>query len=388
MESKVRKEILEGSIEQKLAFFDDQYIPHHHIEVALEDLVQTIINAGPETLILVIGPAGLGKSALKREIIRQLYARFEKELEIDKGRVLLVDYEIEMATDTIAWPECLRGLLYACGEPLVERKLAATRIPGAEPVRASQLSADRYLRSYKNFRKHRRPLVVIFDDAHNLVKTRSKNLEWVLDPLIGMCRPTPHVLIGAPLLMELRNLSFQLGHRCAEVFLHSYNCADPKDQTHFATALLRMEPLIPTAKPPDLVGNVEYLMTGALGLVGFTRRWLRSALELALRRGSETIEREDLQRTFPEEGKRREAAKEIYQLENQLLSGKKEVFDLAMKNLHEVEEKLAAKAKSDAAKGKRGKASTVQARRKSTPVGKRNPCRDSTEMPEEFQRAG
>lgn len=388
MDSKVPKEILEGSIEQKLAFFDDQYIPHHHLEVALEDLVEKIINAGPETLIYVIGPGGLGKSALKREIKRELNAKFKEELEIDKERILLVDYEIEMPDVTLTWPECLRGLLYACGEPLVERKLAATRIPGAELVRASQLSADRYLRSYKNFRKHRRPLVVIFDDAHNLAKNRSKHLEWVLDPLIGMCRPTPHVLIGAPLLMRLRNLSFQIGHRSADVFLHSYNCLDLEDQTHYATALLRMEPLIPTAKPPDLVGNVEYLMTGALGLVGFTRRWLRSALELALRRGSNTIELEHLQLTFPEEGKRREAAKEIYQLESQLLNGKKEAFDEAMKQFNEVEEKLAAKAKSDAAKRSRGKASAVQARRKSAAVGKRNPCRDSTEMPEEFQRAG
>jgi hypothetical protein len=387
MESKVPKEILEGSIEQKLSFFDDQYIPHHHLEVALEDLAQKIINAGPETLIYVIGPGGLGKSALKREIIKQLYATFREELEKDTGRTLLVDYEIEMANDTLSWPELLRGLLYACGEPLVERKLA-TRIPGAELMRASQLSADRYVRSYKNFRKYRRPLVVIFDDAHNLAKNRSKNQEWVLDPLIGMCRPTPHVLIGAPLLMRLRNLSFQIGHRSSDVFLHSYNCLDEDDQTHYATALLRMEPLIPTAKPPDLVGNVEYLMTGALGLVGFTRRWLRSALELALRRGSSTIELEHLQLTFPEDGKRREAAKEIYQFENELLNGKKEAFDEAMKQFNEVEEKLAAKTKSDAAKRSRGKASAIQARRKSAAVGKRNPCRDSTEMPEEFQRAG
>jgi hypothetical protein len=388
MQSKVPKDILEGSIKQKLAFFDGQYIPHHHFEEAVKELVPAILHAGPESLIYVIGPGGLGKSALKREVIKQLYNEFKHELERDKGRVLLVDYEIDMPNVSLTWPACLRGLLYACDEPLVECKLPATRIPGAELPPPSRAAADRYLRSYKNYVKHRRPIVVFFDDGHNLVKISSRDLEWVLDPVIGICRATPLVLIGAPLLMRLRNLSFQNAHRSTEMFLHSYNCSDPHDRKHFATALLRMEPLIPTADPPDLVGNVQLLMTGALGLIGFTRKWLRSALDVALRQGAPTIALEHLELTFPDEGKRREAAREIASYENDLLKGNKLAFDEAMNELYKVEEKLIEKTKSDAEARQRDKSTAVGARRKNTPVAKRKPCRDAVGIPEEFQEAG
>jgi len=386
MQSEVPKEILEGSIDEKLQFFDDQYIPHHHIEEAVKHLVPLILHAGKESLIDVIGPGGFGKSALKREVIKQLNAKFKGELERDKGRILFVDFEIEMANVTLTWPEFLRGLLHACGEILVEYKLPVTRLPEAVLLPPSRASGDRYLRSYKNFVRHRRPIAVFIDDGHNLLKIPTQHQEWVLDPLIGMCRSTTHVLIGAPLLMRLRNLSFQNAHRSTELYLHSYNCSDLNDRTHFATALLRMEPLIPIADPPDLVSNVEFLMTGSLGLIGFAWKWLRSALELALREGAATMALEHLERTFPDEGKRREAAREIASYENDLLKGNKVALEHAMNGLHDVEKELIEK--TSGAEAKRGKAPTARARRRTTPVAKRRPCRDAVGIPEEFQKAG
>jgi len=387
MRRKIPDEILAGDIDAKMRYFDLQFVHHHNLDEAVDKLLGKILQAGPDTLIYLIAPGATGKSTAKKATKKALLGKFKDELARDKGRLLFVDYTMRSPNILTTWPEAFRGALYAAGEPLVECKIPLSRFP-AELVSPKQRKAsDCFHRSYLNLLDNRHPLVAFWDNANFLMKTKSRDTQWLLDPLIGMCESTPHVLIGTPLLLTLRNVTLQVGWRSEDIFLHTYHCSDLTDQKHFALALIGFEEILPVPERPDLVSYIKYLMKGSVGSVGLLRRWLRPALKVALDEKSKTITLKHLERTAHSFGKLKDAANEIATFENTVLNGEKAACEAAMSNLEDVEKQIMAQQAKEA--GAEGENEKIQPRgtRRKTAVGERAPCRDPIGIPKEFQKS-
>jgi len=339
-EESVPRNVVEGSLERKLRFFDSQFVRHPSADLALKQLLDSIHHAEPETLVYLIGPGCVGKSALKRAAKKVFFEESKEEIENNEGHFLQVDYEIGVSDIVTDWREVHHGALDAFREQLIGRKIPATRSLAAylsSNPRHLRMACDSAYRSYLGLLQCWRPVVVFWDSANSLIKIPMQRGPWLLDPLIGMCMLAPHVLIGTPVLMKLRNLSFQVGHRSEYIYFRSYSLSDPIDQGRFAISLRGFEQVLPVQEPPDLVSNIEYLMAGTVGCVGSLKKWLRAALRRALIENSATVRITHLEATQPNNGLLREAAMEITEFERALLQHERGELQCAMTGLYAVE---------------------------------------------------
>jgi len=98
---------------------------------ARESLLEAIHEMALNSLILVLGPTGVGKTTLRGRIEQLLTTEMLTELRADPGPLPVVSVEcIAPESGTFSWRDRFRRLLLQMEEPLVDYKLN----PGA-PVR-------------------------------------------------------------------------------------------------------------------------------------------------------------------------------------------------------------------------------------------------------------
>jgi DNA replication protein DnaC len=68
------KELLEASVDEKVAYFHHSKIDHPTIHRAKEAILRAIRAPGPEKLIFAYGPTGVGKTTLMISIMETIIA--------------------------------------------------------------------------------------------------------------------------------------------------------------------------------------------------------------------------------------------------------------------------------------------------------------------------
>src|SRR5229473_3431216 len=77
----------------RLAHFQRYTVAHPRLIEAKEKLVAAIQNSEPNSLVLVFGPTGVGKTTLRLKAEQILTAEMRVELEQDRGRLPVVSVE-------------------------------------------------------------------------------------------------------------------------------------------------------------------------------------------------------------------------------------------------------------------------------------------------------
>lgn len=150
----------------RLSYFRALTIGHPALCAAYEELWCAIRDAAPGSLILVSGPAGVGKTTLLQRTEREIMEELLPELEADPQRFPLVRLEaVAPEAGSFNWKDYFRRLLLALEEPLVERKLVTAP---ATPAPALQTLAERLGYKYAATLKYRAP------DLYRALRERRK----------------------------------------------------------------------------------------------------------------------------------------------------------------------------------------------------------------------
>src|SRR5216684_1806833 len=171
--------LLEQTCQARVDYFRSYAIAHPRLVEAKDQLLSAIRESERNTLILVLGATGVGKTALRIGIERILVKDALKELAADPGKAPSVAVEaVAPESGNFNWTFFFKLLLEAMEEPLADRKLESP----AHDVCRNQLwrrsagprnCASDYRYAVEQVLHSRRPAAVLIDEAQHLAKVSS-----------------------------------------------------------------------------------------------------------------------------------------------------------------------------------------------------------------------
>lgn len=301
-------ELLSQPWSARIHYFQAYTMAHPQLVATREALLNAIHEVPANSLILVFGPTGVGKTTLRAKIEQLLAAELLPMLDGDRGRLPVVSVEcIAPESGSFSWRDHFRRVLLQMDEPLVDYKIntAAPVHIGDEAVRfmpSARAVGAEYHHAVERALAFRRPIAVLIDEAQHLARMSSgRRLSDQLDVIKSLANRTNtvHVLIGTYELLAFRNLSAQLSRRSIDIHFPRYKADDPDDLKVFRTIVKSFEQQLPLSEPPDLLKDWEYLYERSIGCVGILKDWLVRVLVSLSRRGAETLNRKDLEAHAP-----------------------------------------------------------------------------------------
>ena len=273
---------------------------HPKLVQAKDELLSAIEASAPGSLILVIGPTGVGKSTLRRRVESALIEKMAAEMEIDAGRIPFVSIEA-VAPDNgmFHWRDHYQRMLAQIQEPAIEHKLGLERGEGERTGNGRYAPWPRGFTGYQlqqsieNALQHRRPAAVFIDEAQHLGRIASgRKLADQLDVIKSTASRshTVHVLIGTYELLAFRNLSAQLSRRSVDLHFSRYRTESTEDIEIFQNAVFTFQKQLRSCDQLDLANIWDFLYERSLGCIGILKDWLMQALVVAARSGTPASE--------------------------------------------------------------------------------------------------
>ena len=327
------RELLNESWTARIQYFRTYTMAHPCLVSAREALLNAIHEVPPNSLILVLGPTGVGKTTLRAKVEQVLTAEMLPTLSADSGRIPVVSVEcVAPEAGSFSWRAHFRRLLLQMEEPLIDYK-----IDPESPVRIANMVVRftpsekavgaEYQHAVERALAFRRPVAVLVDEAQHLAKMGSgRRLADQLDVVKSLANRTKtvHVLFGTYELLVFRNLSAQLSRRSIDIHFPRYRLANPGEAKSFRTVLRSFEQQLPLREPPDLVEDWEYFYERSIGCIGILKDWLMRALVSVSRRNNDLLSRKDLELHAPSVAQCDKMLSEALEGESRLTESKEE----------------------------------------------------------------
>lgn len=278
-------ELLGKPLEERKKYFQDITIPHPAFKSAYKGLLERINEGNKNSVILVYGPTGVGKSKLIEKVMEKIITDNMEILENDPGRLPFLYVEaIPPDVGSFDWKDFYYRSLESANEPLIDYKIFIERgeIP-SENIRDKQRAALR--RSLENVLINRKPLAFIIDEAqHITMTTNSRSLLNQVNILKSLANVTkvPIVLIGTYDLLKYRDLNDQIIRRGKDIHLQRYNVNKETETNTFINVLLAFQKHLPLEIEPDLIGNWDYFYSRTIGSIGILKDWLTITFQISL----------------------------------------------------------------------------------------------------------
>lgn len=299
-------ELLKQPPDARLAYFRSLTIAHPLLLQVYDDLRCAIRDSPPGSIILVQGPAGVGKTTLLQKVEKDFREQLMPELLENVERLPLVRIEaVAPESGNFNWKDYFRRLLIALEEPesLIDRKVMpdhreAEQNGNQRLISNSHAVSSSLRHAVEQTLRLRRPQAVLVDDAQHLTIMGSgrKLLDQInIIKSVANLTQTTHVLTGTYELMTLRHLNGQLSRRSVDIEFTRYLSDNPEHRQSFINCLWTFQHQLPLAKTPDLVKDWDYFYERSIGCIGVLKDWLTRALAVALESGGETLGARDLQ---------------------------------------------------------------------------------------------
>lgn len=247
---------------------------------------------------MVIGAPGVGKTTVRKAMVRDLTTAFLAQPNRDAGHLPSAGIELEaFQGGKFKWKQTRQALLQALQEPLVDKKTLHTTKPDKElPTlqQSTRLSADDLGEIVLKVLSHRQPRALWFDEGQHLIKvTGARGLLDQLDTVKSLANRShiPTVLFGTYEMNVLLGLSPQLDRRIFRIHIPRYKATEPADVVAFQQVLFGLQKHLPFTEEPRLVEDWDYFFTGSLGCVGVLKDWLYQAASAAFDEGEKTLTR-------------------------------------------------------------------------------------------------
>ncbi len=284
----------------RLQRFQSFTMAHPLLLEVKERLLGAIKSAAPGSLILVLGPTGVGKTTLRLKVEQLLTQELLATLESDRGRIPFVSVNtMPSLNGNFSWKDHFARMLRQMNEPLIDEKLNGERNSRGQFTPAPRVGFELQY-AVEQALRHRRPSAVFLDEAQHLGRVASgRKLADQLDVIKSMANQTKivHVLLGTYELLALRNLSGQLSRRSLDIHFCRYRCENKHDLEVFRNIVLTFQAQLPLAEQCDLSPWMDLLYERSIGCVGILKEWLMRAVAAALAARKATLLKKHLEET-------------------------------------------------------------------------------------------
>lgn len=245
---------------------------HSFYDAVFQWLVQRIFGLSEPSVLLIIGPTGVGKSTLINQFIRQLALRMAGLMQADPSRLHAVYAEaVYLPSRGVDWEGLFTSLLRDANDILIDRKVAKVWPPDRPGLRGLAAAVNAML-------LHRAPAACIIDEGGSLVESDSvESLNRVLDYLksLGNRSRTHIVIFGDYRLARMVHFNGQLNRRCHIMHFSNYP-EGYRDQ--FELVVGTFEARLHAQKvQANLKVETDLLFAGTCGCVGLLKRWVENA---------------------------------------------------------------------------------------------------------------
>lgn len=225
-------------------------IEHPRLLEALDAILDAICAPGeevltrrPGTMVLVIGPARVGKTTLIHLLEERLLAYAAARMRTDSHFIPFASITApEAGSGRFDWIDFYRPVLRQLGNPFVDSP--------THPIRARHMreaTEAAYL--------ERKPLAIIVDEAHHLAEsTRGSRLVAQLNHLKNFENTTgvSHILVGTYEMRPFRKVNPQLALRSIDVHFPRYDMTKEQDCLIFKSLLWALQRQLPVEEEPLL----------------------------------------------------------------------------------------------------------------------------------------
>lgn len=381
-------ELLDQPIEARLSYFRNLKITHPILTQIFEELWESVSYYNEGSLILLFGPTGVGKTTIMELLEKRILEEMKKELLNNRERIPLVKAEIAGPTSgKFDWKDFYREVLRGLAEFSIDHRIDLSKWENPHQpwlpldnlrqrydavANDSRSTESRLKTSVEQALAHRRPKVVLLDEAQHLtaLSTGRKLLDQqnVIKSLANRTSTTL-ALFGSYELMTFRNLNGQLARRTVNIHFPRYMHTSKSDLRDFEKTIWNFQKQLPLEKEPDLLSQKEQLYEGSLGCVGILKNWLCRGLVSALSAKSKTLTEYHLEQSKLDDVKLVKILKECLAGEAKLVNDRKDAQN-------ELKKLLYTAAPSSGAQREVKVKSKKTPEKGFQPVGQRKPWRD------------
>ena len=283
---------LEGK-DPRVAHFLKEMVLHPKFEEALDEVAYRVHSRGSQSMTLVIGPTGCGKSALALELCYQfdVYARELPEA----TRPRIAYYEVPAPEySSFNWKNDLyipvMQLVREPGPHLKTthslREMGDAKLPR---MVCSRPTVSQYRGMMFDALVRSNTIGLLLDEASHFRQPSSKSgILRQYDCIKSRANAcSAHiVLFGGPELVDMLAHSGQISRRVKTIWLSPYTLSE---EAQFGSAVCGILNKSPLKVADDIAPRVPYFLEECLGLVGVFHQWFERALLRTCGKGGDMV---------------------------------------------------------------------------------------------------
>jgi DNA polymerase III delta prime subunit len=321
------------AIDPRVAAFRGKKVKHASLELALRDVLRLVKNSRPESVIVLLGPSGVGKSTIVEALERHLIAHYAERIQSDPGFLPFISIKAPTPLDgNFNWKDLFTRMLHTAGEVLINRKVLRhfeVELDGSTLPSVKGMVREELRRSLESLVRHRSVPFIILDEASAILRVKSgvrPLLQFEILKSLAVEFRIPLILVGAYDLLGVLEGSGQLIRRSDVIHMRRYaagrSTSGVPDEERFTDVLNAFLESMQIQKEPDLLAHADYFFTKSVGCVGVLKDWLDRALVDALSTPEQILTRDIIERQALKN-------RQLVRLVNEALAGELRLEDVS-----------------------------------------------------------
>ena len=271
-------------------------IRHTRIRQVMDELSCLIYPGSQESILMVCGPTGVGKSTLAKHLVTDANRQSQGQMEEDAGIIPAVYIEAPASgEENFSWRLFYSRVLAQLESDVNLPKYHFTIDPDSGRMVSSSNPRDRTLAALRTAVErallHRKTRFLVIDEAAHIIRQARRNrMEVQLDTLKSLANQAgvQIVLVGSYDLFQLMSLSAQLARRTHVLHMERYRQDNVDDERAFNACVQKFQEAGAKLWGNKVMPYAKALQENTMGCVGTLCSVLSRAANLAEKNGEWT----------------------------------------------------------------------------------------------------